>query len=340
MLVNNKIFIIAEAGVNHNGKLSNALKLVRLAKNSGADAVKFQTWNTNEIIVPNTNRPSYQLKDKKKFDQYEFAKSLELSHKDFLKIFLYCKKIGIKFLSTADDVKSVRFLKNFQNFFKIGSADLTNYQIINEIIKIKKSIILSTGLSNLSDIHDVIKFLRKKKFNYKKKLILLHCNTAYPTPFEDINLKVIPELKKKLGVKVGLSDHSISDECAIGAAALGADVIEKHITLHKKMKGPDHSTSLNGEEFRIMVNKIRNLEIALGKKKKFITKSALINKKLMMRSIVANKKIKKGDLFTNLNICSKRPKGGIDPKFFFKLLNRRAKKFYEVNEKIKHSELK
>jgi N,N'-diacetyllegionaminate synthase len=339
MLIKNKVFIIAEAGVNHNGKLSNALKLVKLAKNCGADAIKFQTWNTDEIIVPNTNRPKYQQKDRKKFDQYDFAKSLELSHKDFLVLFRYCKKIGIKFLSTADDIKSVKFLKNFQNFFKIGSADLNNYQIINEIIKLKKSIILSTGLSNLIEIYDVIKFLRKKKFNYKKKLTLLHCNSAYPTPFEDVNLKVIPELKKKFGVTVGLSDHSISDECAIGAVALGANVIEKHITLDKQMAGPDHSTSLNGEEFKKMVKKIRNVEIALGSKKKFITKSALINKKLMMRSIVANKKINKGDKFTNSNICSKRPKGGIDPKFFFKLLNKKSKRVYEINDKIKSSEL-
>ena len=340
MLIKNKIFIIAEAGVNHNGKLSNALKLVKLAKNSGADAIKFQTWNTDEIIVPNTNRPKYQLKDNKKFDQYNFAKSLELSHKDFFVLFKYCKKLKIKFLSTADDIKSVRFLKNFQNFFKIGSADLNNYQIINEIIKLKKSIILSTGLSNLKEINDVIKFLRKKKFNYKKKLILLHCNSAYPTPFKDINLKVIPELKKKYGVTVGLSDHSISDECAIGAAALGANVIEKHITLDKKMVGPDHSTSLNGDEFKKMVSKIRNVEVALGSKKKKITKSALINKKLMMRSIVASKKINKGDKFTTLNICSKRPKGGIDPKFFFNLLKKKAKKNYEINNKIKSFELK
>ena len=274
---NKKTFIIAEAGVNHNGKLSNALKLVKLAKNCGADAIKFQTWDTNEIIIPNTNRPKYQLKDNKDFDQYNFAKNLELNHNEFSTIYKYCKKIGIMFLSTADDIKSVRFLKNLQSIFKVGSADFNNYQIISEIIKLKKYIILSTGFSDLKDISDVIKFFQKKKFNYKKKLALLHCNSAYPTPFNDINLKVIPKLKKKFGVKVGLSDHSISDECAIGAVSLGAKIIEKHITLNKKMPGPDHSTSLNGREFKSMVKKIRNIEMALGSEKKKITKSALLN---------------------------------------------------------------
>ena len=220
------------------------------------------------------------------------------------------------FLSTADDIKSIRFLKNLQSIFKIGSAEFNNYQIINEINKMKKFIILSTGFSDLKDISEVIKFFQKKKFNYRKKLALLHCNSAYPTPFKDINLKVIPYLEKKFGVKVGLSDHSISDECAIGAVSLGAKIIEKHITLNKKMPGPDHSTSLNGEEFKSMVKKIRNIEIALGSEKKKITKSALLNKKLMMRSIVARKRINRGQKFTFLNICSKRPKGGIDPKFF------------------------
>ena len=225
MLTKNKTFIIAEAGVNHNGKLSNALKLVNLAKNCGADAIKFQTWDTNEIIVPNTNRPKYQLKNSKELDQYNFAKNLELNHNDFIAIYNYCKKIGIMFLSTADDIKSIRFLKNLQSIFKIGSAEFNNYQIINEIIKLKKFIILSTGFSDLKDISEVIKFFQKKKFNYRKKLALLHCNSAYPTPFKDINLKVI-HLEKKFGVKVGLSDHSISDECAIGAVSLGAKIMK------------------------------------------------------------------------------------------------------------------
>ena len=161
MLTKNKTFIIAEAGVNHNGKLSNALKLVNLAKNCGADAIKFQTWDTNEIIVPNTNRPKYQLKNSKELDQYNFAKSLELNHNDFIAIYNYCKKIGIMFLSTADDIKSIRFLKNLQSIFKIGSAEFNNYQIINEIIKLKKFIILSTGFSDLKDISEVI-FSEKK----------------------------------------------------------------------------------------------------------------------------------------------------------------------------------
>ena len=264
MLKKNKIYIIAEAGVNHNGKISNALKLVNLAKKAGADAVKFQTWRTDEVILPKTKRPKYQLKNSKNYDQYLFAKKLELKFAEFKKIKKHCDKLKIDFMSTADDLSSIRFLSKLQNIFKVGSPEIKNFQLIREIIKLKKKIIISTGLSNLKDIKELILFLKKNNFNYKKKLILMHCNTAYPTPFKDANLNVIPELKKKLGIKVGYSDHTLSDECAIAAAALGAIIIEKHLTLNKKMKGPDHSSSLNIDEFKDMVSKIRNIEYSLG----------------------------------------------------------------------------
>ena len=186
----------------------------------------------------------------------------------------------------------------------------------------------------------LLNFSKKKKFNYKKKLILLHCNSAYPSPFKDTNLNVIPELKKKFGVEIGFSDHTLSDECTLSAVAIGAKVIEKHITLNKTMKGPDHASSLNGIEFKKMVAKIRNIEIALGSKIKKLTNSASVNKKLMLRSIVARKKIFKGQKFSYESICSKRPAGGVDPRLFFKLLNKKSKNTYSKNHRIKFTELK
>ena len=340
MLKKNKIYIVAEAGVNHNGKISNALKLVNLAKKAGADAVKFQTWRTDEIILPKTKRPKYQLKNSKDYDQYLFAKKLELKFAEFKKIKKHCDKLKIDFMSTADDLSSIRFLSKLQNIFKVGSAEIKNFQLIKEIIKLKKKIIISTGLSNLKDIKELILFLKKNNFNYKKKLILMHCNTAYPTPFKDANLNVIPELKKKLGVKIGYSDHTLSVECAIAAAALGAIIIEKHLTLNKKMKGPDHSSSLNIDEFKNMVSKIRNIEYSLGSKNKKITQSAIQNKLLMERSIVASKDILSGEKFSYKNITSKRPSGGIQPNKFFYLLSKKSKNIYKKNDLIKFSEIK
>ena len=335
-----RTFIVAEAGVNHNGKLSNALKLVRIAKRCGADAVKFQTWITDEIILPNTKRPKYQIVNDKNADQYSFAKQLELKFDDFLKIKKYCDKLKINFLSTADDIKSIKFLKKLQNFYKIGSADLNNHQMINEICKQKKKIFISTGLSEISDINNLIKFLKKINFDYKNKLILMQCNTAYPTPYKDVHLNVIPYLKKKFDIKIGYSDHTLSDECSIAAVALGAQFIEKHLTINKRMKGPDHLTSLDENEFSKMVIKIRNIEKSLGSNKKKITKSAMQNKKLMGRSIVAKKIILKGEKFLETNITSKRPAGGLDPNLFFYLINKKSKKTYKINDRISKLELK
>lgn len=338
MLINKNVFIIAEAGVNHNGKLSLAKKLAKNAKKAGADAVKFQTWITEDIIIPNTKKPKYQI-NRKNEDQFNFAKKLELSFQDFLKLKEFCKKIKIIFLSTPDDVKSAIFLNKIQNIFKIGSPETNNFFLIKEICKFNKLILLSTGLSSIKEISQTINFFKKINFDIKKKLILMHCNSAYPTPYKDVNLLALPELKKKFRVEVGYSDHTFSDEASIAAVALGAKVIEKHFTLDKNMIGPDHSTSLDFNEFSNLVKKIRNIELSLGSKIKKITPSALKNFKLMTRGVYATKKIAKNEKFSINNISIKRPKNQIDPSKYLKLIGKKSKFHYIKHQSINKNEI-
>lgn len=328
-----RIFIIAEAGVNHNGKLLLAKKLALKAKESGADAVKFQTWRTEDIILPGTKSLKYQKKNSRQ-NQYEIAKSLELSFSEFKQLQNYCKKINILFVSTPDDIKSAKFLNNIQPFFKIGSPEINNFHLLNVVAKFRKPILLSTGLSNVKEIEKTINFLKKINFPIKKKLILMHCNSAYPTSKKDVNLSAINTLRKKFNVMIGFSDHTEGIDCSVWSVFLNSKVIEKHITISKKMRGPDHVSSLDPVEFKRMVNKIREAEIAIGSGKKEVSTSAKRNKKLMMRSIYAKIPVFKGDAFTEKNIVTKRPAGGIDPTFFFKLIGKKAKKNYQINDRI------
>ena len=337
-ILEQNVFIIAEAGVNHNGKLSLAKKLALKAKKSGADAVKFQTWNTDEIILPGTKSLKYQKKNINK-NQYDLAKSLELSYVQFVELKKYCKKIKILFLSTPDDIKSAKFLNNMQPFFKVGSSEINNFHLLNTILKFKKPILLSTGLSNIKEITNTIEFLKKKKFPIKQKLILMHCNSAYPTHKKDINLSAINTLRRKFNLSMGFSDHSEGIDSSVWSVFFDVRVIEKHLTLNKKMEGPDHSSSLNPSEFKEMVKKIREAKIAKGNGNKIISTSAKQNRKLMMRSIFANKRILKGELFTKKNITTKRPSGGLSPQYFFKLIGKKSKNNYLFNQRIKNLEI-
>ena len=340
MLKSKNVFIIAEAGVNHNGKLSLAKELARKAKKAGADAVKFQTWITEDIIIPKTKKPIYQMnRNKKNNDQFNFAKKLELSFEEFVELKKFCKKTKITFLSTPDDVKSAKFLNKIQNIFKIGSPEFNNFFLIKEICKFNKLILLSTGLSSIKEISETINFLKKINFDIKKKLILMHCNSAYPTPYRDVNLLALPELKKKFNVEVGYSDHTNSDEVSIAAVALGAKVIEKHFTLNKNMSGPDHSTSLDYKEFSNLVKKIRNIELSLGSKIKKITPSASKNLKLMTRGVYASKIIIKNEKFNTKNISIKRPKNKIAPRDYLKLLGKKSRLKYEKHQSINKNEI-
>jgi Sialic acid synthase len=273
-----KVFIIAEAGVNHNGSFKKALQLVDTCKKVGADAIKFQTWKTEKVLTKNSPKPSYQKNYLKKNTQFEILKNLELSFNDFKKIKKYCDKKKILFLSTADEIESANFLRSLQPFFKIGSAELTDIPFLRKISKFKKPLIISTGMSNNAEIGIALKNIINSGLK-RKTITLMHCNSAYPTPSEDVNLKAIKTLKKKFKVQVGFSDHTVSTSAPLAAVTMGAKVIEKHITLSRKLKGPDHSSSLEPKEFKFMISQIREVEKMLGRGLKKMSKSEKINLK-------------------------------------------------------------
>ena len=331
-----KVKIIAEAGINHNGSLQKALKMVDIAKQSGADSVKFQIFNAEEVVTPSGKMANYAKKNmKSKKKQLDIIKQYELSKSDHLKIKNYCKKRGIEYLCSAFDNSSLRFLKRINlNIFKVPSGEITNFPYLYLLGSFKKKIILSTGMSSINEIKRAISILTKagtKKFN----ISLLHCNTDYPTKPKDLNLLAIKKLKKTFKCQVGLSDHSLGIEASIAAVALGSEIIEKHFTLSREMKGPDHIASLEPKELGKLVKSIRNIELALGQNKKFATKSEKKNIKIVRKSIVAKKKILKGERFTTQNITTKRPGDGTSAIFWERVIGKRSKKTYSSNEKIK-----
>lgn len=330
----NKVFIILEAGVNHDGKLSKALKLVDVAKSVGADAIKFQTWKTENLLIPNTKSTNYQFKFSKISNQYDLIKKLELRYEDFEKIFKYCKKKKITFLSTADDIESAKFLKDYQKIFKIGSGEIDNVPFLKYIGSLKKEVIISSGNSTVFDITKALKILIDSG-TPKKKITLLHCNSAYPTPLEDANVNSVSFLKKKFKIKIGYSDHTLGFESAIAAVALGAKIVEKHFTLNKNTSGPDHHMSLNPSEARSFIKVIKNTSKSLGVLNKKITKSEKKNKIFVRKSIVAKLPIKKNEKFSNNNLTTKRPALGLSPSHWNQVVGKKSNKNYNINEFIK-----
>jgi N,N'-diacetyllegionaminate synthase len=263
------------------------------------------------------------------------AKKIILSYNEFKKLNLYCKKKKIKFLSTAFDLKSINFLKKFNmDFFKIPSGEITNYMYLEEIGKIKKKVVLSTGMANLNEISDAIKILVRKGTK-KKNITVMHCNTEYPTPMNDVNLKAMVTIKNKLKVDVGYSDHTEGTDVPPAAVALGASIIEKHVTLDKSMRGPDHKASLTEKELDLMVKRIRKTETLLGTSVKKITQSEKRNIKIARNSLVAKKYIKKGQRFSLENLTAKRPATGISPMKIKKIIGKKAKKNFIYDELIK-----
>ena len=328
-----KVLIIAEAGVNHNGSLKRALKLVDVCKKIGADIIKFQTWKTEKVVTKNSPKADYQKKFFKKKTQFESLKKLELSFDDFKKIKKYCDKKKILFLSTADEIESANFLRFLQPFFKVGSAELTDIPFLRKLAKFKKPILISTGMANLREISVALKNITR--VGLKKNLItLMHCNTAYPTPLEDLNLKAIRTLQKKFNVQVGFSDHSLSIYAPAMAIGMGAKVIEKHITLNKNLNGSDHKSSLEPKEFEKMIHEIRKAEKILGSGIKKVTKSEKVNLKIVRKSIVAQKNIKKGEKFSIKNLTVKRPGTGISPIHWDKIIGSISKKNYKIDDLI------
>tara|TARA_B100000787_G_scaffold168321_1_gene156857 strand:+ start:2690 stop:3706 length:1017 start_codon:yes stop_codon:yes gene_type:complete len=334
MIKKDKVFIIAEAGVNHNGNIKLAYKLIDKASLAKVDAIKFQTFTANTLVTKNARMAKYQSKDKRFKSQFEMLKKLEFSKAMHKKCIIRCKKRNINFLSSPFSIEDVVFLEQFNlMYFKIPSGEITNLPYLRFIAGRKKKIILSTGMSTNKEINVAVNVLKKYGTNLKD-IILLHCNSAYPTPYEDVNLNSIILLKKKFRVKIGISDHSQGIEVPISAVALGAVVVEKHFTLSRKLKGPDHSSSIEPEELNQMVKSIRNIEKALNTKKK-ITRSEKNNIKIVRKSIVARRDILKEEFFTEKNLTCKRPGTGISPMLYDKVIGLKAKKNFKTDDIIK-----
>ncbi len=331
----NKVLIIAEAGVNHNGSIKLAKKLIDGASSAGADIIKFQTFNADKIVTKTAPKAKYQLnKTSKKETQFEMLKKLQLSEKDHVVIKNYCKKKKIEFLSTPFDIDSFILLKKIGiKRIKISSGDITNLPLLRSIAKINIPTILSTGMSSIKEIRDALNILINNGLS-KKNITILHCTTSYPTNFVDVNLNAMITIKKKFKVDIGYSDHTQGIEVPIAATALGAKIIEKHITLNKAMDGPDHAASLNINEFSEMVRAIRNIEISFGDGKKNIAKSELKNIKIVRKSIHILKDISKGELFSEKNLIVKRPSDGISPMKWDRIINKKAKKNYKKDTKL------
>jgi N,N'-diacetyllegionaminate synthase len=328
--------IIAEAGVNHNGNIKLAYKLVDMAKRCGADFVKFQTSIPSMHISKHAVKAKYQIKNtRNRQSQLEMSKKITLSYGDFKKISKYCKKKKINFLSTAFDLKSIDFLNSLKmKFIKIPSGEITNLPYLSKIGKLKKKVLISTGMSNIKEINQAIKTLLSNG-TYKKNITVLQCNTEYPTPLEDVNLRAMNTIKEKFKINVGYSDHTLGIDASVWAVAMGATVIEKHITLNKSFVGPDHKASIEEKEFKELVKKIRTVEITLGNGEKKPSNSEKKNIIIARNSLVAIKKIKKGEKFTKKNISAKRPGIGISPMLINKVLGKKAKKDFEYDDLIK-----
>lgn len=325
-----KIFIIAEAGVNHNGNIETAKKLIDVAAMAGADAVKFQTFKTENIVCKDARKADYQMETtNQKESQFDMLKKLELSPAMHEQLVEYCKQKEIMFLSTPFDIDSLNYLIELgTDIIKIPSGDITNYPLLREAGKTKKKIIISSGMSALNEVKEAVKVL---KDNGSNDITVLHCNTEYPTPYGDVNLRAMCTLKTELGVPTGYSDHTQGIEISIAAAALGAVIIEKHFTLDKNMEGPDHKASLEPSELQAMVRAIRNIESALGDGKKEPSESEKKNIAIARKSIVAKCDIETGEVFTEDNLTTKRPGTGISPMQWCQVIGQRAKRKFKAD---------
>ena len=331
----NKTFIIAEAGVNHNGSLKKALKLIDVAVAVGANAIKFQTFRAENLATDYAPKAEYQkYKSQKKETQFQMLKKLEFTEAMHKACFKKCKKKKIIFISSAFDIESLNYLKKFKlSYFKVPSGEITNIPYLEVLGKFRKKVILSTGMSSIFEIKNALKILITNGTK-KKNITLMQCTSAYPAPYDEINLNAIASLRNRFKLNIGFSDHSLGVQASIAAVGLGAKIIEKHLTLSKQLKGPDHRASLDPKEFNFMVKSIRVVEKTLGDKKKKITKSERKNIYIVRKSIVALTQIKKNEKFSNFNITCKRPGTGISPLFFKKLIGKKSIKDFNKNDLI------
>ena len=330
-----KTIIIAEAGVNHGGSLDMARRLIDEAAKAGADIVKFQTFRADDLILKDVDKADYQKKCTDPSEsQYDMLKKLELDREAHLGLIRHCKDMGIEFLSTPFDHKSIDMLAEFKReLFKIPSGEITNLPYLRHIGRVAKDIILSTGMANLGEIECALEVLQQVGTS-KERITILHCNSEYPTPMEDVNLKAMLTIQNAFGVKVGYSDHTLGIEVPIAAVALGATIIEKHFTLDQTLPGPDHRISLEPEQLKAMVKAIRNIELALGVGMKCASPSELKNRSIVRKSIVALRDIQKGELMTEENVTVKRPGTGISPMRWDELMGYIAPRDFKANEMI------
>jgi len=329
------VFIIAEAGVNHNGSIELAFKLIDAAVEAGVDAVKFQTFKAENLVSKNTQKAEYQKQTTNPLEsQLDMLKKLELDVDVHKKLIKYCNAKGIMFLSSPFDHESIDLLNELGlKIYKIPSGEITNLPYLRRIGSLAKQVILSTGVSTLKEVGDALAILVDSGTK-KENITVLHANTMYPTPMEDVNLNAMLTIQKEFGVAVGYSDHTLGIEVDIAAVAMGASCLEKHFTLDKTMDGPDHKASLEPEELKAMVGAIRNIEKALGSSEKKPSPSESVNIKVVRKSIFANQNIKKGDLLTDKNIAVKRPGGGISPMQWDEVIGTISSKDYNADELI------
>lgn len=329
------VFIIAEAGVNHNGDINLAKKLIDIAVDSGVDAVKFQTWKTELLVTKEATQAQYQSENTgKEESQYEMLKKLELSYDDFRELKNYCDKKNILFISTPDEFESADFLSQLQDIFKIGSGELTNIPFLKHIGKYGKRIILSTGMGTLGEIEKAL-FSLINAGTKKENITLLHATTMYPTPMNEVNLYAMLTIKNAFNIKVGYSDHTMGIEIPIAAVALGAKVIEKHFTISRDMDGPDHKASLEPQELKQMVESIRNIEKAMGNGEKTPQQSEISNKKVVRKSIVANREIKKDEILSEENLTTKRVGSGLSSELWDEIIGLKANYEFQKDEPIR-----
>ena len=326
------VYIIAEAGVNHNGDINLAYQLVDAAKAAGVDCIKFQTFKSENLVSHTAQKAEYQKAATGDSSQQDMLKQLELSFGEFVSLKEYCDRKGICFLSTPFDFESIEFLNSIEMpFWKIPSGEVTNYPYLVALAKTGKPVVMSTGMCEIQEVEDAIAVLRE---NGTSEITLLHCNTEYPTPYEDVNLRAMKTLRDAFGVEVGYSDHTKGIEVPIAAVAMGAAVIEKHFTLDRNMEGPDHKASLEPQELKQMVDSIRHIEAALGSGDKKPSPSEKKNMAVARKSIVAAARIKAGDILTEENITVKRPGNGICPMRWKEVLGTRAVRDFEEDELI------
>jgi N,N'-diacetyllegionaminate synthase len=331
-----KVIIIAEAGVNHNGSIETAKRLIEAAAEAGADYVKFQSFRTDSLVSKKAKKADYQQNNLQDADdtQYSMLKGLELSYFDHLELINCCRNYGIKFLSTAFDIETVDFLKTLDiGIWKIPSGEISNYPYLKKIAMMHEPVILSTGMCEMDDVRKALSVLMEFGLNMDQ-ITILHCNTEYPTPMEDVNLNAMKTMAEEFKVKVGYSDHTRGIEVPIAAVALGASVIEKHFTLDRNMKGPDHKASLEPYELNAMIIAIRNIEKALGSGEKKISPSEQKNIAVVRKSIVAATDIRKGDIFSETNLTIKRPGTGISPMLWESVIGTKSAKAYQPDDLI------